>query len=253
MFIIISFYECVPPFCSISPTSRKISLIPFLRISTVKNSYALIAYCRTSSQRQNKIQAIRTVSAADDQGGNWVRRSGRFRRLLGTAAAIAVLAGSLAAFPALSTALGSFLGKAAAASAMLQLPEGGMAYLQNRFQDDLVQDEPISASQPQAEKPIQSAISAQSQAYRLKARRNLKVKVRLSSHKPPNLHPSRPLRLKTVGRSPKRLLRLVKALCIFRFLQGILKIQPACLISRFYLYWPSPWNLRWKIPTSLRY
>lgn len=36
-----------------------------------------------------------------------------------------------------------------------------MAYLQNRFQDDLVQDEPISASQPQAEKPIQSAISAQ--------------------------------------------------------------------------------------------
>ena len=90
-----------------------------------------------------------------------MRRSGRFRRLLGTAAAIAVLAGSLAAFPALSTALGSFLGKAAAASAMLQLPEGGMAYLQNRFQDDLVQDEPISASQPQAEKPIQSAISAQ--------------------------------------------------------------------------------------------
>ena len=78
-----------------------------------------------------------------------MRRSGRFRRLLGTAAAIAVLAGSLAAFPALSTALGSFLGKAAAASAMLQLPEGGMAYLQNRFQDDLVQDEPISASQPQ--------------------------------------------------------------------------------------------------------
>ena len=90
-----------------------------------------------------------------------MRRSGRFRRLLGTAAAIAVLAGSLAAFPALSTALGSFLGKAAAASAMLQLPEGGMAYLQNRFQDDLVQDEPISASQPQAEKPLQSAISAQ--------------------------------------------------------------------------------------------
>ncbi len=90
-----------------------------------------------------------------------MRRSGRFRRLLGTAAAIAVLAGSLAVFPALSTALGSFLGKAAAASAMLQLPEGGMAYLQNRFQDDLVQDEPISASQPQAEKPIQSAISAQ--------------------------------------------------------------------------------------------
>lgn len=90
-----------------------------------------------------------------------MRRSGRFRRLLGTAASIAVLAGSLAAFPALSTALGSFLGKAAAASAMLQLPEGGMAYLQNRFQDDLVQDEPISASQPQAEKPIQSAISAQ--------------------------------------------------------------------------------------------
>lgn len=36
-----------------------------------------------------------------------------------------------------------------------------MAYLQNRFQDDLVQDEPISASQPQAEKPVQSAISAQ--------------------------------------------------------------------------------------------
>ena len=86
-----------------------------------------------------------------------MRHSGRSRRLLGGAAAIAVLAGSLAAFPALSTTLGTFLGKAAAASAMLQMPEGGMAYLQNRFQDDLVQDEPVSSSQPQAEKPVQSA------------------------------------------------------------------------------------------------
>ena len=91
------------------------------------------------------------------QGGNGVRHSGRSRRLLGGAAAIAVLAGSLAAFPALSTTLGTFLGKAAAASAMLQMPEGGMAYLQNRFQDYLVQDEPVSSSQPQAEKPVQSA------------------------------------------------------------------------------------------------
>ena len=86
-----------------------------------------------------------------------MRHSGRSRRLLGGAAAIAVLAGSLAAFPALSTTLGTFLGRAAAASAMLQMPEGGMAYLQNRFQDDLVQDEPVSSSQPQAEKPVQSA------------------------------------------------------------------------------------------------
>ncbi len=80
-----------------------------------------------------------------------MRRLGSFRRLWGGAAALAVLVGSLAAFPALSTALGSFLGKAAAASAMLQLPEGGISYLQNRFQDSLVQDEPVS--QPEVSTP----------------------------------------------------------------------------------------------------
>lgn len=80
-----------------------------------------------------------------------MRRLGSFRRLWGGAAALAVLVGSLAAFPALSTALGSFLGKAAAASAMLQLPEGGISYLQNRFQDSLVQDEPVS--QPEVSAP----------------------------------------------------------------------------------------------------
>ena len=167
-----------------------------------------------------------------------MRHSGRSRRLLGGAAAIAVLAGSLAAFPALSTTLGTFLGKAAAASAMLQMPEGGMAYLQNRFQDDLVQDEPPKARR--------------NQAYRPKARQNPKAKVRFPSRRRPNLHPLRPSRRKTGERSRKRLLPPIEVPCIFRFPQGILRIRPTYPINRFCPCWLSPWNLPWKIPISLR-
>lgn len=107
----------------------------------------LLIACRTRSGR-----GFFWVSCkSEKQRGDLVRRLGSFRRLWGGAAALAVLVGSLAAFPALSTALGSFLGKAAAASAMLQLPEGGISYLQNRFQDSLVQDEPVS--QPEVSAP----------------------------------------------------------------------------------------------------
>ena len=88
-----------------------------------------------------------------------MRRMEDFRRLLGLAAAFAVLAGSLAAFPVLSTALGSFLGKAAAASAMLQLPEGGISYLRERFADQLVQDEPVSL--PEVSAPPVSSVPAE--------------------------------------------------------------------------------------------
>lgn len=86
-----------------------------------------------------------------------VRRMGDFRRLLGGAAAFAVLAGSLAAFPILSSALGNYLGKIAAASAMLQLPEGGISYLRERFAEQLVQDEPVS--QPESSTSMQPQIS----------------------------------------------------------------------------------------------
>ncbi len=94
-----------------------------------------------------------------------MKRSNKFRRLLGWAAAVGVLTGSLAAFPALPTALGGLLGKAAAASAMLQMPEGGISYLQQRFQDDLVQDEPANAApQSQVQQASSSAAEQSSQA-----------------------------------------------------------------------------------------
>ncbi len=102
--------------------------------------------------------------------GFLVRRTGDFRRLLGLAAAFAVLAGSLAAFPILSTALGSFLGKAAAASAMLQMPEGGISYLRERFAEQLVQDEPVSQPEetitvrPENSVPAEEPPKQQSQA-----------------------------------------------------------------------------------------
>ena len=69
-----------------------------------------------------------------------MRYSGRIRPLLGWIAVIAVSAGVLVIFPSLGVSADTLFGKAAAASAMLQLPEGGMAYLQNRFRDDLAQD-----------------------------------------------------------------------------------------------------------------
>ncbi|MDD3193771.1 MAG: stage II sporulation protein P [Oscillospiraceae bacterium] len=91
-----------------------------------------------------------------------MRRSGRFRPLLGWMAATVVLVGSLACFPALAAALGGFLGKAAAASAMLQLPEGGIAYLQNRFRDDLAQDEPDPEPKPPPAESVSSSEAAPS-------------------------------------------------------------------------------------------
>ena len=92
-----------------------------------------------------------------------MRHSGRFRPLLGWIAVIAVSAGVLAIFPDLGVSAGTFLGKAAAASAMLQLPEGGMTYLQNRFRDDLAQDEPVpQPADPQRESALSSEASAPS-------------------------------------------------------------------------------------------
>ena len=147
-----------------------------------------------------------------------MRHSGRSRRLLGGAAAIAVLAGSLAAFPALSTTLGTFWGKAAAASAMLQMPEGGMVYLQNRFQDDLVQDEPVSSSQPQAEKPVQSAAeSVQEPSIPAESQAESQSQSTISIPQTPNLHPLRPSRRKTGERSRKRLYRRSKFLVYSAF------------------------------------
>lgn len=119
----------------------------FVRISADEFSYA---FDSLPYKIRPRILLGKTAKS-EKQRGDLVRRLGSFRRLWGGAAALAVLVGSLAAFPALSTALGSFLGKAAAASAMLQLPEGGISYLQNRFQDSLVQDEPVS--QPEVSTP----------------------------------------------------------------------------------------------------
>ncbi|HAO69863.1 MAG TPA: stage II sporulation protein P [Ruminococcaceae bacterium] len=92
-----------------------------------------------------------------------MRHSGRIRPLLGWMAVIAVSAGVLAIFPSLGVSADTLFGKAAAASAMLQLPEGGMAYLQNRFRDDLAQDEPVpQPADPQRESVPPSEASAPS-------------------------------------------------------------------------------------------
>ncbi len=130
----------------------------FVRISAGEFSYAFDSLPYKIRPRI----LLGKAAKSEKQRGDLVRRLGSFRRLWGGAAALAVLVGSLAAFPALSTALGSFLGKAAAASAMLQLPEGGISYLQNRFQDSLVQDEPVSQSEVstpavQPEAPVSKA------------------------------------------------------------------------------------------------
>lgn len=98
-----------------------------------------------------------------------MRRTGDVRRLLGLAAAFAVLAGSLAAFPVLTSTLGSFLGKVAAASAMLQLPEGGISYLRERFSEQLAQDEPVSRPAEESAAPPANSVPDEKPAQQSQA------------------------------------------------------------------------------------
>lgn len=82
-----------------------------------------------------------------------MKRAFRNRRLLGRAANVILLIGALVLIPVLKPSLSDFLGKAAAASAMLQLPEGGLSYLQNRFRDALVEDEPEAPASSSPQEP----------------------------------------------------------------------------------------------------
>lgn len=90
-----------------------------------------------------------------------MKRALRNRRLFGRAANAILLIGALALIPVLKPSLSDFLGKAAAASAMLQLPEGGLSYLQNRFRDALVEDEPETPASSSEQPIVDPTISSE--------------------------------------------------------------------------------------------
>ena len=183
-----------------------------------------------------------------------MRRSGRFRRLLGTAASIAVLAGSLAAFPALSTALGSFWEKPPPLLPCCSCLRAAWPICKNRFQDDLVQDEPISASQPQAEKPIQSAISAQEPSIPAQSQAESQSQSTIVIPQTPESPSIETIAPQNRGTITEKTFTADQSSLYIPLSAGYIKNSTSLSNQQVLsFYWLSPWNLRWKIPTSLRY